>query len=115
MKLQFPSGSPRTGPTLLTARLGPNSWFEARISGLAAGLEGNLPGETSGRNEFSAFIGDDVHQRVSRAGTPGLHVVRPQVGARTRETVLPPDVFRRFENDAFWRDPALNRHGVRII
>ena len=62
-----------------------------------------------------AHVEYDAQAFDEKAGTPGLHVVRPQVGARTRETVLPPDVFRRFENDAFWRDPALNRHGVRII
>jgi len=50
-----------------------------------------------------------------KAGTPGLHTVRPKVGAAPRETVLPPDLFRRFENDAFWRNPALNRRGVRVV
>ncbi|MCX7513509.1 sulfotransferase family protein [Frateuria hangzhouensis] len=50
-----------------------------------------------------------------KAGTPGLHDVRPRVGAVQRDTVLPPDVFRRFENDAFWRNPELNRRDVRIV
>ena len=50
-----------------------------------------------------------------KAGTPGLHTVRPTVGAIERETILPPDVFRRFENDAFWRDVALNKRRVRIV
>lgn len=35
-----------------------------------------------------------------RAGTPGLHHIRPKVAAAPRQTVLPPDLFRRFENDA---------------
>ena len=32
-----------------------------------------------------------------------------------RETVLPPQLFHRFDNDMFWRDPAANRHHVRIV
>ena len=51
----------------------------------------------------------------AKAGTPGLHVVRPKVEACERATILPPDLFRRFENDAFWRDPKLNPRGVRVI
>jgi sulfotransferase len=50
-----------------------------------------------------------------KAGTPGLHTVRPTVKAQLRPTVLPPDLFRRFENDAFWRDPKFNLRGVQII
>jgi sulfotransferase len=37
------------------------------------------------------------------------------VHAVARETVLPPDLWRRFENDSFWRDPALNPRGVTIV
>lgn len=51
----------------------------------------------------------------AKAGTPGLHTVRPKVAPNERTSLLPPDVFRRFENDAFWRDPALNPRGVRVI
>jgi sulfotransferase len=50
-----------------------------------------------------------------RAGTPGLHHVRARVSATARQTILPPDLFRRFENDSFWRDPQLNPRGVRIV
>lgn len=57
--------------------------------------------------EASAF--DD------KAGTPGLHTVRPQVKAIPRKTLLPPDLFRRFANDAFWKDPQNNPNGVRIV
>ncbi|ULU24215.1 sulfotransferase family protein [Dyella terrae] len=57
----------------------------------------------------------DASEFDAKAGTPGLHAVRPRVEARERPTLLPPDLFRRFENDAFWRDPNLNPHGVRIV
>ena len=50
-----------------------------------------------------------------RAGTPGLHAVRKQVAVRERTSVLPPDVFRRFENDAFWLDPAFNPRRVLVV
>lgn len=36
-------------------------------------------------------------------GAPGLHDVRGRVEWRERKTVLPPDLFRRFANDQFWR------------
>lgn len=36
-------------------------------------------------------------------GSPGLHAVRGKVEWRPRESVLPPDLFQRFVNDAFWR------------
>ena len=57
----------------------------------------------------------DAREFDEKAGTPGLHDVRPVVGAKARQTVLPPDVFRRFENDAFWRDPQRNPHKVQIV
>jgi sulfotransferase len=50
-----------------------------------------------------------------KAGTPGLHTVRAAVSLQPRQTVLPPDIFQRFERDAFWRDPQCNPHHVRIV
>jgi len=50
-----------------------------------------------------------------RAGTPGLHHVRARVAATARQTILPPDLFHRFESDPFWRDPQINPRGVRIV
>ena len=71
-------------------------------------------GEPAYAHDF-AQVDYDASAFDAKAGTPGLHTVRPKVGAIERETILPPDVFRRFENDAFWRDPALNKRGVRIV
>ena len=48
-------------------------------------------------------------------GTPGLHQVRRKVEWIERDTVLPPDLFSRFQNDAFWRVAENNLHNVRII
>ncbi|HUB90466.1 MAG TPA: sulfotransferase [Dyella sp.] len=62
---------------------------------------------------------DNVHFDAdafdARAGTPGLHTVGRKVVARTRSTLLPPDVFRRFENDAFWLNAQANPRGVRVV
>jgi len=57
----------------------------------------------------------DAEEYDARLGTPGLHRVGRKVQAAPRETILPPDLFRRYENDDFWNDPALNTRGVRIV
>ncbi|RUL70531.1 sulfotransferase family protein [Dyella choica] len=57
----------------------------------------------------------DASEFDAKAGTPGLHAVRPRVGAIQRGSILPPDVFNRFANDAFWLDPGLNPRGVRVV
>lgn len=57
----------------------------------------------------------DASEFDQRAGTPGLHAVRPKVAAATRQTLLPPDLFRRFENDAFWQYPQLNTKSVAVL
>jgi len=48
-------------------------------------------------------------------GSPGLHTVRREVAFEERQTILPPDLFRRFENDAFWMNPELNPLDVPVI
>ncbi|WP_242486267.1 sulfotransferase [Pseudomonas sp. TH03] len=50
-----------------------------------------------------------------KAGQPGLHTVHPVVALRPRETVLPPDLYARFENDSFWRHPSQRREGIQVI
>ena len=37
-------------------------------------------------------------------GLAGLHRVRPRVAPHKRQTILPPDLFKRFSNMAFWRE-----------
>jgi sulfotransferase len=48
-------------------------------------------------------------------GAPGLHTIRSQVSWIDRQSVLPPELFRRFENDMFWRHPDANLRQVPII
>ena len=57
----------------------------------------------------------DAPEFDARLGTPGLHAVGRAVRAVERQTILPPDLWQRFENDSFWRDPALNLRGVKVI
>ena len=57
----------------------------------------------------------DATEFDERLGSPGLHTVGRQIRVVERQTILPPDLFKRFEGDAFWRDPANNPRGVRVI
>jgi sulfotransferase len=45
----------------------------------------------------------------------GLHTVRSTVSVEPRETLLPPDLFRRFADDAFWGDPARIPAGLQLV
>lgn len=58
---------------------------------------------------------DDAIEFDARLGTPGLHSVGAVVRATERKTILPPDLFSRFEQDAFWRDLRQVPAGVRVI
>lgn len=59
--------------------------------------------------EYSA---DDFDMGI---GTRGLHQVRRRVEWIDRATILPPEVFARFENHVFWRMPPASGRGVPII
>ncbi len=57
----------------------------------------------------------DASEFDTRSGTPGLHTIRKSISRADRQSALPPDVFRRFENDQFWLNPAMLRHDIRLI
>jgi sulfotransferase len=48
-------------------------------------------------------------------GAPGLHTIRRKVAWIERRTVLPPELFRRFDNDMFWRAAGATVPQVPII
>lgn len=48
-------------------------------------------------------------------GTPNLHRVRRKVESIERQSVLPPELFNRFMNDAFWTVPELNTNNVPVL
>ena len=71
-------------------------------------------GEPAFEHDFD-HVEYDVTEFDERAGTPGLHTVRGTVRAEPRDTLLPPDLFNRFVNDAFWRDPGRIPAGLRVV
>ena len=46
----------------------------------------------------------DAPQFDSQLGLDGLHRVHKKVAPRPRQTILPPDLFEKFSQLAFWRD-----------
>lgn len=48
----------------------------------------------------------DAPEFDGQLGAPGLHRVSGPVRAETRATVLPPDLFERYDKLTFWNDPA---------
>ncbi len=56
----------------------------------------------------------DTREFDARLGTPGLHDVRPRVGAVERKTVLPPDLWERWERSSIWRAPEFNTLGTPV-
>lgn len=50
-----------------------------------------------------------------RLGTPGLHHVRSSVRMEKRTRALPPDLYAKFEADAFWDRAEQMPAGVRVI
>ncbi len=71
-------------------------------------------GEAPYEHDFN-HIEFDAQAFDQQRGTPGLHDVHRQIQAVARKTILPPDLFLRFQNQAFWREPGLNPRNVKII
>ena len=57
----------------------------------------------------------DAAEFDRRLGTPGLHTVGRRVVYEKRQTILPPALVHKYENDSFWRDPARNPNNVRVV
>jgi sulfotransferase len=74
----------------------------------------DLLGEKPYQHDFDnvEYAADDFDFAL---GTRGLHTVRRKVEWVERQTVLPPELFYRFTNDAFWRAPDANIRNVPII
>jgi sulfotransferase len=90
--------------------------YETLVSDPAAAIAAvyDFIGEAAYAHDFEN-ISYQADEFDLRAGTPGLHEVRKKIAVRERMSVLPPDVFRRFENDIFWRDASLNPRNVRVV
>ena len=57
----------------------------------------------------------DMIEFDQRLGTSGLHEVGRKVETRERRSILPPDLFARYERDAFWEDLKLLPTTVKLI
>jgi sulfotransferase len=51
----------------------------------------------------------------ARIGSPGLHAVASRVHNTPRGTILPPDLFEKYEAGAFWNTPGGLPRGVRLV
>jgi sulfotransferase len=71
-------------------------------------------GEPAFKHDFEN-VSYSASEFDTRAGTPDLHTVRAKVEPTERDMILPLDLIRRLEKDAFWRDPAFNVRGVKIV
>lgn len=59
--------------------------------------------------DFDALMFDQ------RIGAPGLHAVGSKVRWRERRTILPPDLFAKYEPDAFWERVDQLPQAVRLV
>lgn len=68
--------------------------------------------------EHYAHNFDNVEYNASefdtRLGLPDFHRVSPKVQVNERETILPLDLFKQYDN-AFWDLPGQNPRGVKIL
>ena len=56
----------------------------------------------------------DTRDFDARLGTPGLHDIRPRVAAEERKTILPPDLWERYERQSIWRMPEFNTTSTQV-
>ncbi|MBD8871342.1 sulfotransferase [Rhodanobacter sp. DHB23] len=71
-------------------------------------------GEASFQHDFDNVLYDE-EQYDAGLGTPGLHTVRRQVAFVERPTILPPDIFCQYADNAFWLNEKLNAKRVLVI
>ena len=57
----------------------------------------------------------DALEFDARLGAIGLHTVGPKVRPISRRTILPPDIFKRYEADAFWERPKELPKAVTVV
>lgn len=69
----------------------------------------------AGADGMVSFVLDALKQGIYGGDAPRLHTVRSRMEKNQRQTILPPDLFQRFANDAFWQSRANLPKGVRIV
>lgn len=90
--------------------------YEALVRAPAATLARlyDFLGEPAFAHDFDQ-VEYDAQDYDLALGTAGLHTVRRKIAWTDRQTVLPPDLFARFGNDAFWTHAAGNIRNVPLI
>lgn len=73
----------------------------------------DLIGEERFKHDFDNVVYDEP-EFDARLGTPGLHKVRSKVRNEPRKTILPTDIFERYESWAFWVNPQFNIRNVPV-
>lgn len=71
-------------------------------------------GESRFRHDFEN-IEFDADEFDTRLGTPGLHRVAKKITTVKRESILPLDLIKRFENTTFWMDPSSASRGAKVV
>ena len=71
-------------------------------------------GETPYAHDFETVV-FDADEFDRRIGTPGLHVVGRKVRFEEKESVLPPDLLRKYSGDSYWLDLAANINDVPVV
>lgn len=67
------------------------------------------------KHDFNNIV-FDATEFDQRLGTPGLHHVGKSIRTdMRRQTILPPELFRRVAADNFWQDPTSNFFGATVI
>lgn len=68
-------------------------------------------GETPFSHDFE-HLDYDNRDFDEALGLSGLHRIRPKVAPTSRRTVLPPDIFRNYQDLSFWKDRQGSRAHV---
>jgi sulfotransferase len=71
-------------------------------------------GEPFFQHDFQNLIYDDP-EYDARLGMPGLHKVAPRVEPQNHQAIIPPEIFVRHADLAFWNRPQENPRGVLVI
>jgi sulfotransferase len=56
----------------------------------------------------------DASEFDDKLKTRGLHSVRTKVEFQPRQTILPPDLFERFNNLSFWAEPSYSKASLVV-
>jgi sulfotransferase len=71
-------------------------------------------GEAPFKHDFEN-VALDEREFDTNIGTPGLHTVRKVVEAKSRKSILPPEIFEHFAGEDFWLEAADSGEAPRMV